>query len=234
MAERTQPVRAPHPKAPARASTARVALPAEGFALATLFERVPDVRIECEPAITNPDDHALLVIRTDNGERSTVETAILSDAGVAAVEFLTERDDGWTYRVTWKGRPHDLVQHLVAVDVTILSMRGQNGEWKLRLLTPDRKSVSRAHDIMAELDCDATYLRISTFDGDSSESGLTDEQREALTAAFEAGYYDIPRSVTADELADELGISHQALSERFRRAYQHMVEDELIVDKPRA
>ncbi|WP_249361517.1 helix-turn-helix domain-containing protein [Haloterrigena sp. H1] len=32
------------------------------------------------------------------------------------------------------------------------------------------------------------------------------------------GYYDIPRGCTTAELADELGISDQAVTERLRRA----------------
>lgn len=237
MAERIQPVStqiqqdSPHSTG---ASTARVTLPATGFALGELFERVPDVRVELEPAIATAADHALLVVHTDDTERDAVETGIESSRDVAAVEYLTEREDGWAYRVTWKGRPHDFVQRLVAADITILSMRGQGGQWKCRLLTANREGIAQAYDIMDDLDCEAECRSISTVDGESNRSGLTDEQREALIAAFEAGYYEIPRNVTADELADELGISHQALSERFRRAYQHMVEDELVVDETHA
>lgn len=238
MAERTQQMSTQIPQASQRsigASTTRVTLPAAGFALDALFERIPDARIELEPAIANAADHSMIVVRTDDAERGVVETAIESDRGVAAAECLTERDDGWTYRVTWKGHPHDLVQRLVAAGVTMLSMRGRDGQWKLRLLAANREGISRAHDIMTDLNCGAECRSISTFDGsESNGSKLTDEQREALTAAFEAGYYEIPRNVTADELADDLGISHQALSERFRRAYQHMVEDELVVDETHA
>jgi predicted DNA binding protein len=213
------------------ASTARFVLPAEKFALARLFERVPNARVDIEPAIANAMDHALLVVHTDDTERDAVETSIESDQGVAAVEFLAEREDGWAYRVTWDERPHRFIQCLTAADATILSLRGQTGRWKLRLLTPDRAGIAQAHECMDALGCEAECCSITAIDnGRSDNSALTDEQREALLGAFEAGYYDIPRNVTADELADELGISHQALSERFRRAYRRMVETELAVE----
>ncbi len=48
--------------------------------------------------------------------------------------------------------------------------------------------------------------------------GLSEPQREALTLAVRMGYYDIPRGCTTAELADELGISDQAVTERLRRA----------------
>ena len=233
MAERTQPVRTPTPQVSSSdtdASTARFTLPAEGFALAEFFERVPDARVECESAVANPADHALLVVRTDSNE-STVGTALQSDPSVGAVERFGERADGWTYRVTWKGRSRRLIQRLVAADVTLVSAQGRGSEWELRLLAPNREGISRAHDIMDDLDCEDECRSISSLDGGgSTRSGLTDEQREALVTAFEIGYYNVPRDVTAEDVATELGITHQAISERFRRAYQHIVETEFVVN----
>ena len=233
MVELTNPGRlaTPHRQASSEASTARFDLPAEGFALASLFERVPGARVDLDPTIANPDAHALVVVRTD-GHEHAVDTALRSAPGVGAVERFGERTAGWTYRVTWEGRPRRLIQRLVAADVTLLSAQGQSGQWKFRLLAPDREGISQADDILDDLDCAAECRSISTFEGEGrTRSGLTDEQREALIEAFELGYYNIPRDVTAEELADHLGISHQALSERFRRAYRQLIETELVVSE---
>lgn len=137
------------------------------------------------------------------------------------------------YRVTWKGRPRQLIEQLVAADVTLASMRGRGGEWKLRLLASDREGVSQAYEIMDNLGCEADCRSISTFDGKDGGShrcGLTDEQENALAEAFKAGYYNIPRDVTAEDVADILDISHQALSERLRRGYRHMIKTGLGVN----
>jgi predicted DNA binding protein len=53
--------------------------------------------------------------------------------------------------------------------------------------------------------------------------GLTDEQREALVLAYDKGLFDIPRGSTTRELAAELGVSRQAVSERLRRGYATLV-----------
>lgn len=232
MPESIQPVSAPTPQTPSAstdASTARFAFPAEGFALADLFECVPDARVKCEAAVANPDDHALLVVQTDERKRE-VDAALRSDPGVATVEYLADCEDSWRYRVTWKDRPRRFIQRLVAADVSIVSMQGRSGEWKLRLLTPDRKGIARAHDIMEDFGCEADCRSVSTADsGRSGCLGLTAEQREALVTAFEEGYYNVPRDATANDIADELGITHQALSERFRRAYHQLVKTELAL-----
>ena len=218
-----------HSSESTQASIARFELPAEEFALADLFERVPDARVDLGPTIANPDDHALVMVRTD-AEKRAVDTALRSDPGVGTVECFGERTDGWRYRVTWERSPRQLIQRLVAADVTLLSAQGRGGEWKFRLLAPNREGIRRAHDIMDDLDCGAECRSILTSEGEgSTHSALTNEQREALVTAFEVGYYAIPREVTADEVADELGISHQALSERFRRAYHQLVETALVV-----
>ena len=176
-----------------------------------------------------------MVVRADESERCAVETGLQSGDGIAGAEFLAARENGWAYRVTWAERPARFIRRLVAADVTILSLQGGRGRWKLRLLSADRAGISRANERMTDLDCGAECLRVSTVgDGHGDRSALTDSQREALLGAFEAGYYDIPRDVTADELAEQLGISHQALSERFRRAYRRLVEDEFAVEESSA
>ena len=59
-------------------------------------------------------------------------------------------------------------------------------------------------------------------------SPLTDKQGEALELAFEQGYYEIPRDTTAKEFAEAVGISHQALSERLRRAHKNLAENTVV------
>ncbi|WP_363464378.1 helix-turn-helix domain-containing protein [Halogeometricum borinquense] len=69
-------------------------------------------------------------------------------------------------------------------------------------------------------------LRRLTHDGEPEEpgDGLTDPQREALRTAYEMGYFEIPRTASLDDVADELGITASSLSERLRRAQTHLIE----------
>lgn len=107
---------------------------------------------------------------------------------------------------------------------------GKNNQWNLRILTPDRNSLSQMHETSTDLGYTIDCLTITSYDGDNSDcSELTDKQ-EALTGAYETGYYDIPQEITSAELAEQLGISHQALSERLHRGYKQIVGDELIID----
>jgi len=53
---------------------------------------------------------------------------------------------------------------------------------------------------------------------------LTDAQRDLLSEAIEAGYFDTPRECTLTELADRCGIAPSTASETLRRAEGHVVK----------
>ena len=57
--------------------------------------------------------------------------------------------------------------------------------------------------------------------------GLTSAQAEALKVAADAGYFDVPRSVSVEELGDRLGISANAASQRIRRGSRTLVHETL-------
>ncbi|HET7324435.1 MAG TPA: helix-turn-helix domain-containing protein [Halococcus sp.] len=232
MAESVHSADAGHErKASASTTTGRLELPAAEFALTGVFERVPDARVELEPAVAIPDDHALLVVRTTERDHGAVENALRTAPTIGMVERFGERAEGRTYRVTWEGRARRLVGRLVAEDATLVSARARQGQWYFRLVTPDRSAFASAYDAIEDLGCTPECRSITTFEGErAGRSGLTDEQRDALVVAFEAGYYNVPRDATAKEVADILDISHQALSERFRRAQSHLVETEFIIN----
>ena len=60
-----------------------------------------------------------------------------------------------------------------------------------------------------------------------SQYGLTDRQHEALTLAISRGYYESPRQVTTDELAEEMGISQPSMSDLLRRGERQLLTSTL-------
>ncbi|WP_049997360.1 helix-turn-helix domain-containing protein [Halococcus sediminicola] len=232
MAERTRPVSAPTPQLPAAtdASTAQFELPAEGFAFVELFERVPDATVELEPAIANPDDHALVIVQA-NAPEHTIDAAIRSSPNVAAVERFGGEDGHWRYRVTWDEHARQVIRRLITESITLVSLHGKAGRWKLRVIASKRDAIARAYETLEELGCAPECHSISTLgNGGIDSGGLTHRQHTALTRAFEMGYYNIPRDLTSAELATDLGVSHQALSERFRRAHRELIQNANIIE----
>ncbi|WP_368276914.1 helix-turn-helix domain-containing protein [Halocatena pleomorpha] len=67
-------------------------------------------------------------------------------------------------------------------------------------------------------------VSIQTVDDEQSTLyGLTSAQHRALTQADNMGYFKVPRDVGLETVAETLDISHQALSERLRRAHQTLI-----------
>lgn len=117
------------------------------------------------------------------------------------------------------------MQRLTNNGQTILSAVGQNGSWTLHVVLPNHDILSKAYDSYVDAGLSVTVNAIYTLDGDTPERNkITDKQQVALSAAAEHGYYDIPRRISAEELADEIGISHQAVSERLRRAHRDVIQ----------
>lgn len=52
---------------------------------------------------------------------------------------------------------------------------------------------------------------------------LTDRQRHVLEAAFESGYYDIPRRASTAEIAAKLGLNDSTVSEHLQRAERNLI-----------
>ncbi len=88
-------------------------------------------------------------------------------------------------------------------------LREQVEDWRLRrLTTPER---NRALD---------GWVGQQVYD----EVPVTDKQREAVEAAVEMGYYAEPREANLDDLANKLGVSTSALSQRLNAVESKLVE----------
>jgi predicted DNA binding protein len=59
------------------------------------------------------------------------------------------------------------------------------------------------------------------------DSVLSERQSEVVTTALRRGYYEWPRDVDAETLADELGIAHSTFLEHLRKAERLLLEDAL-------
>lgn len=104
----------------------------------------------------------------------------------------------------------------------------RNGEIIAVLTVPDRAAL---REIMQELDAvgatvDVEWLVRSDKPEATTEidvSDVTDKQREAIETALEMGYYETPRGADLSAVADRLGISDSATSQRLNAAETKLV-----------
>ena len=77
---------------------------------------------------------------------------------------------------------------------------------------------------------EGTIDRVREFDRRASAATLTDRQRAALEAAVAVGYYDVPRSGSVADVADELDCAGSTAGELLRNAEATVVTD--AIDAP--
>jgi predicted DNA binding protein len=107
---------------------------------------------------------------------------------------------------------------------------GKPQTWHFELRFPSHEQLSAFQEFCKGGHITLTVTRIynPTKPGSGPYFGLSKPQRETIVRAVEGGYYSIPRTISTQALADEFGISDQAVTERLRRAISTLVENTLI------
>lgn len=201
-------------------------VPAEEFALRGTSETLGDVTFRLERVVAQDADHVMPFLWVAGTDRDTLEDALAADSSVEDAELVTDLGDRFLYEMAWVDRIETLVTTIVEEEAVLLEATGSADAWELEFLFLERDAIRRAQDHFEEAGVSFEVDRIyDQREGDLGAHGLTEKQHRALTVALEAGYYDIPRRITAQELAAELDISHQALSEQLRRAHEAVVAD---------
>ncbi len=149
---------------------------------------------------------------------------------VNSVTRMEEFGDRTLFRLDWDASQDHLFQCILNHEGQVLSATGTTNGWHFEMRFPSREALSGCQACCDDAHISMDFVRI--YNPTDPEAGpwygLTEPQREALMLAVRLGYYDIPRGCTTAELADELGISDQAVTERLRRAIGAFVRHTLL------
>ncbi len=207
------------------------ALPHGKFVLGETLSSVPNASFEVEGVVETCETGVIPLIWASAADHDHLETALSDDPTTEEVELLSDHADRWLYRMRWINNVQGLLETLVTNQATILTATTNDERWIVRLMFPTHDGVSRTMTHCKEHDIDLEMIAIREMSGQpAGRSGLTDAQFEALTAAWEQGFYTVPREVDLVDLAEDLGVSHQALSERLRRGIDTLIRDTLMDD----
>lgn len=194
------------------------------------LERTPGVRLRVEE-VYSENREITVIFRTECNDWTAFETAVEEDPTVTTPELLTETAEGRLYqlRLTERGKAGTPYPEWSRLGIVLLEATGTSVGWELRLRVPDRDTLGEHNAVLRERDIGfrirAIYSR--TERGAPRRTNLTRKQRETLLSAYDAGYFDVPRRVSQSDLAAQLDISPQSLSERLRRGTATLVETTL-------
>lgn len=196
-----------------------VIIPAADFALGRSLQPANDgTRFELERMIPTTD-RIVPYFWVYDADVAALETTLANHDDVLEVALLDEYDGQALFRIEWPTEIDGLVGTLNDHDAAILEAAGTSDRWEFQFRFPDSADIAafRTDCNQADVSLDLQQLYNPTEPGVEA-SGLTPAQRDTLLTALEEGYFAIPRRITAEELADKLDISDQAVSERLRRA----------------
>jgi hypothetical protein len=207
---------------------AEYSMDVEGLVLERTVRAV-DVRLEVERAYATDPSQPILFVWACGDDLDAFEAALDDDPTVTEVQRFSTVEERRLYRLQVTDEV-DIVLYPIWVGLggEGLEATVHDGRWYSRVRFPDRDALSEYESRLAELGVSIQLHRLYDASEETGVPGshqlLTDEQRETLHLAYERGFFDIPRRATAADLASELGVSRQAVSERLRRAYAALVE----------
>lgn len=203
--------------------TLRLELPV----LETALECASDVEVTIEDQTRTRDGAVDLTVWATGGDREAFETGLEDDGTVARWIRMGEADSRTLYRTRLTERASSAVDYEDWTDgeaVFVSSTRTIDG-WNVQAFVNDRSVLQEFAKGCEANGVSYDLLRVSEVDRieDARRFGLTDLQSETLLTAYEEGFYTVPRTVTLEELAEPLDVSHQALSERLRRGVDTLI-----------
>jgi predicted DNA binding protein len=201
----------------------------EDFELGQVLSGPADMSLELERLVPTGAMVVPFVWATGD-DRATFEEHVRNHARVKEFITLDKVGDSGLYRIEWKEEPMDLIEAIARSDAVILEARGDR-TWTFRLRFPTHEHLTRFHNAVIEqeipLHIDRTYT-LTEVTEHGHRFGLSGEQREALVLALQRGYFETPSEVGLDDLAEELGITRQAVSNRIRRGNEAVLRHTLL------
>lgn len=110
----------------------------------------------------------------------------------------------------------NIIQSVGAFFTYPVEVREGNEYW--HIITPTKKQLKILEKRLSEIGNPIIEKSVS-------RPPLTARQKEIIDLAFKEGYFETPRRITLDKLAEKLGISASSLGETLRLAMKRMLED---------
>lgn len=187
--------------------------------LRSTLRRASDITVEPEYWTTVEPGRTLVFVTAYGSDFDDFEAALETDPTVAEPVLVDRYPDRRVYRVAVTDCARTFTAETAAVGGRVLELSSARNGWLVQLRFPDRERLVSFNEYCRERDISVTvdHLRVSDDEGDGVVA-LTDKQQELLAVAHEEGYFDVPRGISQDELADRLDVSKSAVSQRLRRA----------------
>lgn len=207
----------------------------ETFPLGRTLSEHPDAVAEIERVVVTEELLAPYVWVSAES-LSAFEATAETDPSVERVWNVDSFDGEALYRVAWSRPVEATLYSITGGEIVVLEASGDHTGWSLRIRFSGREQLAQFQSFCEDNGIGFTLERLyrETQPMTGGQYGLTDKQQEALVTAWDAGYFETPRNVMLADVAESLGITHQSLSQRLRRAHHELIANTLVVTPPKS
>lgn len=196
------------------------------MALAHVIESKPHVEIRVLQEVSTDPTHNMhyFIINQENVDE--FEGAIESDHTVATTQRVPSYESQPVYRIEFT--PDTLLLGSIVTQVNGFGLNAyrHGGGWMERWQLPDHESLQKIWNFADEQSFTFEICEVHQVSDyhKTNDYGLTEKQQELLAIAYVNGYFDRPREMTLEEIAERLDISTSAASGRLRRGIKQLIE----------
>lgn len=211
---------------------ARIEVPAEEFVLGDALEAYDGVTVHLESMV--PTGNATIpYFWVDRGNTEVMQRALEENPVVESVRVVDETDQEALLRVDWSSEINGLIEVITATSGVVLEGSGMGDRWQFRVRFPDYDELFTFYRQCVDngIPLDISRVHNPTEPTRTTDYGLSEAQERALLTALELGYFDVPREITLVGLAEELGISDSAVSQRIRRGLGSLLRQTIGDDR---
>ncbi|WP_255167326.1 helix-turn-helix domain-containing protein [Natrononativus amylolyticus] len=199
------------------------------FPLAEVFSKFPAAQIELDRVVPT-NEVVIPYFWLQGADVSEIDMEGIDHPGINDLCVVDDVDGAVLVRIDWDFAYESVITAVLETDVALVSAVGRRDKWTFEIRGDEQQAVSdfQAHCLACDIPVELTQLHALSPLHSGREYDLTDAQREALTLAYTRGHFDSPRRATQSEVADELGITRQALASRLQRGIRRLVASTLI------
>lgn len=204
-------------------------IPAKSFELGRILELEANGTIELENMVPL-GERAVPFFSVSDDVRESFEKNVENHPSVEQIVEVTRHNSERLYSLDWNVGRDVFFQGVRDMEGQLLNAIGTAITWEFEIRFPTHEALSEFQEYCSNAHISLEVGRIynPVRPGTGMWYGVTQPQRETLMRAVQGGYYSIPRRMSTQDLAEELDISDQAVTERLRRAIVALTENTLI------
>lgn len=208
----------------------------DGFLVDTLTA-LPELEVTVVGEASTDPEKSVYYLRFEYEGPDDVRATLGSDHTVREATLMRKSGETRLWGIEFSPETELLAPHVTEEGGFVLDARSEAGGrsprgWHERWLLPEREALQtiweHASEVGFEFDVLELHRRGRTDTEYPGPDALTEEQREALVAAYEQGYFSEPRETSLEELADSFDLSASAVGGRINRGLKALVGAALV------